>query len=99
MVSMALPPFAFVAATTSISTLRVFGKRGHLYRGLRWRIRFEIGAIKFVYRLEVGEIGEENGRLDDVSEIQSLRPEHSYPWHTHARSRRGARSRNAGRER
>ena len=39
-------------------------------------VRFEIGAIKFVYRLEVGEIGEENGRLDDVSEIQSLCPEH-----------------------
>src|SRR5438552_18161786 len=56
--------------------LRVFGKRGHLYRGPCRRVQFEIGAIKFVYRLEVGEIGEENGRLDDVSEIQSLCPEH-----------------------
>src|SRR5205823_9051754 len=56
--------------------LRVFGKRGYLYCGTCWRVRFEIGAIKFVYRLEVGEVGQENGRLDDVSEIQSLCPEH-----------------------
>ena len=56
--------------------LRVFGKRGHLYRGPCWRVRFEIGAIKFVYRLEVGEIGEEDRRFDDVIETESLCPEH-----------------------
>ena len=37
---------------------------------------FEVGAVKLVYGLEIGEVGQENGRLDDVSEIQSLCPEH-----------------------
>src|SRR5438270_12815170 len=36
----------------------------------------EIGAVKFVYRLEVGEISEENRRFDDVIETESLCPEH-----------------------
>ena len=38
--------------------------------------RIEIRAVKLVYGLEIGEVGQENGRLDDVSEIQSLCPKH-----------------------
>src|SRR5947207_7148868 len=39
-------------------------------------VGFEVGAVKLVYGLEIDEVGQENGRIDDVYEIQSLCPEH-----------------------
>ena len=53
-----------------------FRKGSDLDAGAGGRVGFEVGAVKLVYGLEIGEVGQENGRLDDVSEIQSLCPEH-----------------------
>ena len=53
-----------------------FREGSDLNGGAGGGVGFEVGAVKLVYGLEIGEVGQENGRLDDVSEIQSLCPEH-----------------------
>ena len=48
-------------------------QRGDLDGGTGRGILFEIRAVYLVYRLEVGEIREENGCLDDVIQSQAFR--------------------------
>jgi hypothetical protein len=53
--------------------LRVFRQGRYPDRGARRRILVEIGRVDFIHLLEVSEVGQENGSLDDVREGELLR--------------------------
>src|SRR5437588_11951896 len=53
--------------------ISALGQSRDLHRRTRGRVGFEIGAVEFVDGLEIGQIGQENRRFDDVFESQSFR--------------------------
>src|SRR5205814_971766 len=71
-----LRPFRINRGNDLNLNVGTFRQAGDLHGRARRRVGFEIRAVNLVHSLEIGEICQENGRLDDVFETKAFRPQH-----------------------